>query len=240
MKKFLSILLVLVMAVGLMTTVALADDKVAGVQSEEAYKAVITAKDIGNFQSCFATVDIKGDLVLSDVQMTIDGQALDVTDPEKEIPDGTKAMFAWNPETGLIAYATGAEGGKSISAEEAVFTLTFAVAKDKAEPTEEVPVDVTIVFYNAESAEVKPVEVKAVGTGNIKVNAAAVMIGDVTGDGKINGQDLLRLKKYLAKVEGTVINEANTEMINGKAGVNGQDLLRLAKYLAKVEGTVLG
>ncbi len=57
--------------------------------------------------------------------------------------------------------------------------------------------------------------------------------GDVTGDGVINGLDVLRLMKYVAKVENTKINEWNSKM-NGDDEINGLDILRLKKFIAKV------
>lgn len=54
--------------------------------------------------------------------------------------------------------------------------------------------------------------------------------GDVTGDGILNGKDLLRLAKYFAgwNVE---IHESASD-VTGDGNVNRQDNLRLAKYFA--------
>ena len=54
--------------------------------------------------------------------------------------------------------------------------------------------------------------------------------GDTNSDGKVNGMDLIRLRKYLAgeKVE---IDLSNAD-VTGDGKVNGMDLIRLRKYLA--------
>ncbi|MBR5528559.1 MAG: leucine-rich repeat protein, partial [Clostridia bacterium] len=59
---------------------------------------------------------------------------------------------------------------------------------------------------------------------------AIVIHGDVTGDGTINRQDLLRLAKYFAGWDVEINEEASD--VTGDGSVNRQDLLRLAKYFA--------
>ena len=57
--------------------------------------------------------------------------------------------------------------------------------------------------------------------------------GDVSGDGIIDGRDLLRLAKYIGgfEVEITIENAS----VNGDDVVDGRDLLRLAKYIGGFE-----
>ena len=62
------------------------------------------------------------------------------------------------------------------------------------------------------------------------------MYGDVNGDGKINGQDLIRLRKYLNGEDVVIFDGAD---VTGNGAVNGQDLVRLRKHL-NGESVVLG
>ncbi len=65
-----------------------------------------------------------------------------------------------------------------------------------------------------------------------------IKYGDVNDDGKLNGQDLIRLRKYL---NGENVDIGPGANVNGDAGgvINGQDLIRLRKYL-NGENVVLG
>lgn len=68
-----------------------------------------------------------------------------------------------------------------------------------------------------------------------------VMLGDVTGDGKVNSKDLNRLKKYLASAgDGSVVLDIpEAGDVTGDAKVNSKDLNRLKKYLASAgDGSV--
>lgn len=60
--------------------------------------------------------------------------------------------------------------------------------------------------------------------------------GDVTGDGIINGFDIIRLKKYLANYDdATETSSVDISLgadANGDGNVNGFDVIRLKKYLA--------
>lgn len=62
-----------------------------------------------------------------------------------------------------------------------------------------------------------------------KVSIRVHTPGDVTGDGKVNALDLLRLKKLLA---GEDVEIGGSADITGDGKVNALDLLRLKKYLA--------
>ena len=62
-----------------------------------------------------------------------------------------------------------------------------------------------------------------------KVTVSNLLPGDITGDGKVNAMDLLRLKKYLAGDSVTLVGSGD---ITGDGKINAMDLLRLKKYLA--------
>ena len=76
-----------------------------------------------------------------------------------------------------------------------------------------------------------------VTTGNIEITD--VIYGDANGDGLINGQDVLRLKRYLANYDyetgtSTVLISPGADA-NGDEIINGQDVLRLKRYLANYD-----
>ena len=58
----------------------------------------------------------------------------------------------------------------------------------------------------------------------------AGLLGDVDGNGKVNGFDLLRLKKYLAGENVEIVAGNSDTTMDG--AINGFDALRLQKYLA--------
>lgn len=69
-----------------------------------------------------------------------------------------------------------------------------------------------------------------------KIEISDIMYGDANGDGIINGQDIVRLKKYLAGYDyetgtSTISIEGGADA-NGDGQINGQDIVRLKKYLA--------
>ena len=70
------------------------------------------------------------------------------------------------------------------------------------------------------------------------VSEPAIKYGDVNDDDKINGQDLIRLRKHL---NGESVQIGPGANVNGDAAgvINGQDLIRLRKYL-NGENVVLG
>ena len=59
----------------------------------------------------------------------------------------------------------------------------------------------------------------------------AYILGDVNGDGEVDGLDLLVLRKYLAGTD-IAVNEAASDL-NGDGEVTGMDLLMLRKLLAE-------
>ena len=61
----------------------------------------------------------------------------------------------------------------------------------------------------------------------------AGLLGDVDGNGKVNGFDLLRLKKYLSGEDVEIVRGNADTTKDGK--INGFDLLKLKKYLSAPE-----
>ena len=64
----------------------------------------------------------------------------------------------------------------------------------------------------------------------LEESAESNVAGDVTGDGTLNRQDLLRLAKHFAGWD-VEIHEKNSD-VTGDGTINRQDLLRLAKHFA--------
>ena len=56
--------------------------------------------------------------------------------------------------------------------------------------------------------------------------------GDITGDGEVDGLDLIRLRKWLVNVPETEFLEPNAD-VNGDGQIDVLDLVRLRKWLAK-------
>ena len=61
--------------------------------------------------------------------------------------------------------------------------------------------------------------------------------GDANGDGKVNVNDLIRLRKYLVGAEKEII--AGNADVNADEVVDLLDLVRLRKYIAQVDGVIL-
>ena len=72
-----------------------------------------------------------------------------------------------------------------------------------------------------------------------KISIVNFTYGDANGDGVINGQDVIRIKKYLADYDyetGTSsIEIGNGADANGDGVISGQDIVRLKKYLANYD-----
>ena len=68
---------------------------------------------------------------------------------------------------------------------------------------------------------------------------ATVLLGDVTGDGKINVIDVTRLRQYLAGEPGKTVNAGNAD-VTGDGKINVFDVTRLRRYLAGEPGVELG
>ena len=109
--------------------------------------------------------------------------------------------------------------------------LTFKVNSNAAAGT-----------YTVEAVK-KSGSVTVVGSVTFTVEAGEVsdkLLGDVNGDGKVNGRDSVRLMKYLIAMDeedpvtSVQIVEANTD-VNEDGKINGRDSVRLMKMLIAMD-----
>lgn len=93
----------------------------------------------------------------------------------------------------------------------------------------------TEIIATSSSDEIIEDETSALGTGSkVKTNDneyIIVVIGDVSGDGKVNSQDLLKIVKHLKNI--TTLTEAQLKAAdcNYDNQINSQDLLKVVKHL---------
>ena len=111
-------------------------------------------------------------------------------------------------------------------------TLTFNV-KENAEEGEYAVGVRLIECFNGDEEEVS----LTVTNGTVKITD--IIYGDVNGDGKVDGRDMIRLKKYLANYDDetgiSTVEIFGGADCNGDNKVDGRDLIRLKKYLANYD-----
>ncbi len=69
--------------------------------------------------------------------------------------------------------------------------------------------------------------------------AAPAGLGDVNGDGSVNGKDVTQLSRYLARWVGYTVENSKAD-VNGDGAVNSKDVTVLKRFLARWEGVRLG
>lgn len=70
-----------------------------------------------------------------------------------------------------------------------------------------------------------------IGSSNVTENVTIYLIGDVNGDGVINGQDLQRLYEHIKGENPLSVEALPLSDVNGDGAVNGQDLQRLYEHI---------
>ena len=73
----------------------------------------------------------------------------------------------------------------------------------------------------------------------IKVNYILGNVDDSTTDPVININDVIRLARYVARIDGVTLNMQAAD-VNSSGGIDINDVIRLARYVAKIDGVVLG
>ena len=115
------------------------------------------------------------------------------------------------------------DGDKDYKATGTIVKLRFKILDNAKEG------DVVVNFTAVEAWNYSEREI-LFGANAGKVTISNRIPGDVTGDGKVNGMDLVRLRKYLAG-DSVEIDLSNAD-VTGDGKVNGMDLIRLRKFLA--------
>ena len=74
--------------------------------------------------------------------------------------------------------------------------------------------------------------VKSSGTQTANLSLIIAVTGDANGDAKINGQDLIRIKKYMKNIENDIIYSLCGDM-NGDGKVTDSDLALIVSNICK-------
>ena len=121
---------------------------------------------------------------------------------------------------------------EDITADGLLLKLTFSVAEDLAEG--DYAIDFTVNLCGNYNEENVPVTVQS-GT----ITVVDFVYGDATGDGEVNGFDIIRLKKFLANYDeatgASTVEISKGADATGDGEINGFDIIRLKKYLANYD-----
>ena len=114
--------------------------------------------------------------------------------------------------------------------------MTFTFTTDKNTPAGKY--EIGFVLRNCINNNEDNVDIRVV---NGAVEIIDFIYGDANDDGVINGQDIVRLKKYIANYDYNTntcsVGIGGGSDANGDGIVNGQDVVRLKKYIANYDYT---
>ena len=191
--------------------------------SEDDFQIAVESKRIVTGKEFTVSIDIKNNPGFSYLEVTpvySDGLTLVSADNGTLISDFTKGkQYIWSADSDVKANGT-------------LMTFTFTTSKELAPGDYQVGFIVRTCVNYAENTVAL-----AVKAGNIQI--IDFIYGDANEDNIINGQDVVRLKKYLANYDydtglSSVDIGAGADA-NGDGVVNGQDVVRLKKYLANYD-----
>lgn len=236
-KRIISLLLALTFMLSIVPsfgiTASATSSNVASIESE----AMITVEEIwgnpgktvdldliltGNPGILGATITISWDEGLTLVA-DASGEAFDYmtyTSPSRYVASGTN--FVW----------FGNEVDKAIDG--AILTLTFQVS-ESAQNNDVLPVRVTYTLGDVIDENDNDV-ILNITDGSVRV--ITYQPGDVTGDGRLNARDLVRLSQYISDGCKTDPEGYNAEVVadacdvNGDGRVNARDLIKLSQYIS--------
>ena len=147
--------------------------------------------------------------------------------------DTTKLKFTGYSDAGMTGWIISTEtggmvwsGSQDTTITDTIVNLTFTVLEEAEEGFAEVTItDRLFSNYDEEELEF------AVVSGG--VNVVHSKPGDVTGDGKVNIFDVVRLQKHLAGIEVEI--DPIAADVTGDGKVNIFDVVRLKKFLAGID-----
>lgn len=163
------------------------------------------------------------------IRFSFDSAALEFVSAEAVSSDVYVAPTAPGEDFPLVAFSGIAVGVKG--------RITFRINADAKPGVYEVRASaVGFVDANEKSVSV------TVSGGSVTVEAASSdkLLGDVNGDGKIDGRDSVRLMNYLVAMDeedpvvSVTIVEANTDL-NEDGRIDGRDSVRLANLLVSMD-----
>ena len=138
-----------------------------------------------------------------------------------------------------------AEGGDPVDFPGVTLTATFKVKETVAVGTVVTFTADTNDFYISryDPDEFEDVDITPAGTvKSVTVTvteAPAILYGDANGDGKIDGRDITRLRKYFANynddTETSTVEIGLGADANGDGKIDGRDITRLRKYFANYD-----
>ncbi|MCR5485186.1 MAG: leucine-rich repeat protein [Clostridiales bacterium] len=109
------------------------------------------------------------------------------------------------------------------------FTSGTADLSITMDSTDTYNIDLESVKFNTESGKI------SVGGGA----SSSSGLGDVNGDGEINGKDATTLRRYVAGWSNIKVNKDACD-VNGDGAINGKDATTLRRYVAGWSGVKLG
>ena len=185
--------------------------------------AVITVATVTALpgKTASVTVDLSRYAPMSYLRLTLayDTEALTLTDVS------SSGLFATLDQGANLVFSA----DEDIASGGILVTLTFTVSED-AEPG---GYPVTLICRECFNSAEKPVFVE-IENGAVVIQS--VLLGDVNGDGSVDGRDLIRLRKYLANLDDeTGLSTAEISLgadVTGDGIVDGRDLIRLRRYFA--------
>ncbi len=143
--------------------------------------------------------------------------------------DHSKLEFLGGEDGSLTGWTFGTEGSRALWDGEKDYTAAGVIAKLRFKITDSATDgDVTVSLSAMEAGNQNEQEI------NFTSNAGTVKIvsrlpGDCNSDGKVNGMDLVRLRRYLVG-DNVKIDLSNAD-VTGDGKVTGMDLVRLRRYL---------